>query len=64
MSMSKNTRVIRAIGFFILALLFLAIAFVFYSPQILVGAFGLLFPIGIFLLLLVAFYLLIMSTKS
>ncbi len=62
--MPKNKTFLRIIGFTILGFLFLAIAFVFYSPQVLVGTFGLLFPISIFLLLLVAFYLLIMSTKS
>ncbi len=62
--MSQNRPLIRIIGFSILGLLFVALAFVFYAPHILVGIFGLLFPIGIFLLLLIAFYLLIMSTKS
>lgn len=62
--MAENRNVMRVVGFSLLSILFVSIAFVFYMPQVLVGPLGLVFPIGLFVLLLVAFYLLIISTKD
>lgn len=61
---SKGKVALRALGFMILALIIASIAVIFNSPSILMGITGILFPIGLFIMLLIAFYLLILSTKG
>jgi len=59
----QNKTILRVSGFSILAAIVVAIGYVFYSPGILSGSTGVFFPIGLFALLLISFYLLILSTK-
>lgn len=59
----KTKTMLRALGFTLLGLIICAIGYMFYSPGILVGAVGIFYPIGLFVLLLMAFFLLITSTR-
>ena len=59
----RTKNMLRAVGFLVLALIILLIGYMFYSPTILVGAAGIFVPTGLFALLLLSFYLLILSTK-
>lgn len=59
----RTKNMLRTIGFIVLGVIILTIVYIFYFPTILIGVTGILVPIGLFVLLLVAFYLLILSTK-
>jgi uncharacterized membrane protein len=59
----RTKNLFRAMGFIVLGVIILAIGYIFYFPAILMGVSGILVPVGLFVLLLVAFYLLILSTK-
>lgn len=59
----RTKNIFRMVGFMSLALILLVIAYIFYNPTILMGVTGILVPISLFVLLLLAFYLLILSTK-
>ena len=59
----RTKNIFRMIGFISLAIIIIGIAYIFYNPTILMGVTGILVPIGLFVLLLLAFYLLILSTK-
>ena len=64
-AITMKTRVfLRAIGFLLLSAILFVITLLFYYPGILAGFVGILIPIGLFGMLLLAFYLLILSTKS
>ena len=60
----RTKNMLRTIGFIVLGVIILTIVYIFYFPTILIGVTGILVPIGLFVLLLVAFYLLILSTKD
>ncbi len=59
----KNRRIMRTVGIMLLLLDLASIAYVFYVPAVLHGVIGFFFPIGLFLMLLLAFYFLILSTR-
>lgn len=59
----RTKNIFRTIGFIALGIIILVIGYIFYNPTILMGVLGILVPIGLFVLLLMAFYLLILSTK-
>ncbi len=59
----KTKNALRSIGFVVLTVILLIIGYMFYSPTILVGVTGILVPVGLFVLLLISFYLLILSTR-
>lgn len=54
----------RVLGLGLMVIDAAAIGYVYYVPSVLSGIMGVLFPIGLFVVLLAAFYFLIMSTKS
>ena len=60
----KNKLVLRYASFFMLLTLLLAIAVAYFVPELLSGTIGILFPISLFAVLLLAFYLLILSIKN
>lgn len=59
----KTKNMLRTLGFIVLGVIILAIGYIFYYPTILIGVTGILVPVGLFVFLLLAFYLLILSTK-
>ena len=59
----RTKNMLRTLGFVVLGIIILAIGYIFYYPTILIGVTGILIPIGLFVFLLLAFYLLILSTK-
>lgn len=59
----RTKNIFRIIGFVALFLIVMLVAYIFYNPTILMGVAGILVPTGLFVLLLLAFYLLILSTK-
>lgn len=59
----RTKNMLRTLGFIVLGIIILAIGYIFYYPTILVGVTGILIPIGLFVFLLLSFYLLILSTK-
>ncbi len=59
----RTKNMLRTLGFIVLGVIILAIGYIFYYPTILIGVTGILIPIGLFVFLLLAFYLLILSTK-
>jgi uncharacterized membrane protein len=64
-SITMKTRIyLRALGFLLLSAIVLVIVLIFYYPAILTGFAGILIPMGLFGMLLLSFYLLILSTKS
>ena len=64
-TITMKTRVfLRATGFLLLSIILLIIGLIFYYPAMLTGMAGILIPLGLFGLLLLAFYLLILSTKN
>jgi uncharacterized membrane protein len=64
-AITMKTRVfLRAIGFLLLSAILFMLTLIFYYPGILTGFVGVLIPMGLFGMLLLAFYLLILSTKN
>ncbi len=60
----KHKTTLRIIGLSLLVVLGIAIALVFYLPNLLIGTVGLLYPIGLFASLLLSFYLIILSIRT
>ncbi len=62
---TMKTRVfLRMTGFLLLSAIIFIVVLIFYYPAILTGFSGILIPVGLFGMLLLSFYLLILSTKS
>ncbi|MBL7996844.1 hypothetical protein JNM05_15865 [bacterium] len=59
----KSKNIFRTIGIVALFLIVMVVAYIFYDPTILMGVAGIFVPVSLFILLLLAFYLLILSTK-
>lgn len=63
-TMSTRTRnLLRWFGFGLLTFIVAVVILLFLKPVLLAGVLGIVVPIGMFAILLVAFYLIIMSTK-
>ena len=60
----RSRTAMRMIGFLLLVVLGLALTLIFFLPDLLMGIVGLLYPIGLFAILLLAFYLILLSIRS
>ncbi|MBX7150877.1 hypothetical protein K1X84_04515 [bacterium] len=60
----RNKTLLRITGFLLLGVILTSIGYIFYSPHVLTGNTGIFYPVALFATLLLAFYLLILSTKS
>lgn len=59
----KSRFLLRLIGLLLMVVDIAAITYVYYVPSVLTGSLGVMFPVGLFIILLMAFYFLIMSTR-